>query len=98
MYGDPAAIPALEAALAKIPADDSRSRAPIQAVIESLSAPTEASAESSEPFDIWALYPEEAATDFSALEDEDRLAMLQKGPPSLRAEVALSYQGAELSD
>ena len=36
MYGDPAAIPALEAALAKIPADDTRSRAPIQAVIEGL--------------------------------------------------------------
>ena len=39
MYGDPAAIPALEATLAKIPLDDPRSRAPIQAVIESLSAP-----------------------------------------------------------
>ncbi len=46
MYGDPAAIPALEAALAQIPADDPRSRAPIQAVIESLSAPAEASPES----------------------------------------------------
>ena len=79
MYGDPAAIPALEAALAQIPADDPRSRAPIQAVIDSLSAPAEASPESGEPFDIWALYPEEATTDFSALEDEDRLAMLEKG-------------------
>ena len=98
MYGDPAAIPTLDAALAKIPADDLLSRAPIQAVIESLSSPTEPSPESDEPFDIWALYPEEAATDFSVLEDEDRLAMLQKGPPSLRAEVALSYQGTELSD
>ncbi|MGB6946544.1 MAG: HEAT repeat domain-containing protein [Bryobacteraceae bacterium] len=98
MYGDPAAVPALEGALTKIPADDSRSRAPIQAVIEGLSSPLAGSAESDEPFDIWALYPEEAATDFSLLEDEDRLAMLQKGPPSLRAEVALSYQGTELSD
>ena len=98
MYGDPAAIPALEAALAKIPADDPRSRAPIQAVIEGLSAPAETSPESDEPFDIWALYPEEAATDFGALEDEDRLAMLQKGSPSLRADVALSYQGTDLSD
>ena len=39
IYGDPAAIPALEAALAEIPADDPRSRAPIQAVIDTLSAP-----------------------------------------------------------
>jgi hypothetical protein len=98
MYGDPAAIPALEAALAQIPADDTRSRAPIQAVIEGLSEPVETSTEPEKTFDIWALYPEEAATDFNALEDEDRLAMLQKGSPSLRAEVALSYQGTDLSD
>jgi SEC-C motif len=98
MYGDPAAVPALEAALAQIPADDRRSRAPIQAVIDSLSAKAEASPESGKQFDIWALYPEEATIDFSALEDEDRLAMLQKGSPRLRADVALSYQGMDLSD
>jgi hypothetical protein len=98
MYGDPAAIPALEAALAQIPADDPLARAPIQAVIEGLSAPAERSPESDDPFDIWALYPEEGAIDFAALEDEDRLAMLQKGSPSLRAEAALSYQGMDLSD
>jgi len=98
IHGDPAAIPALEAALAKIPEDDPRSRAPIQAVIESLSAGPETLAESQAPFDIWALYPEEAATDFAALEDEDRLAMLEKGSAKLRAEVALSYQGTALSE
>jgi hypothetical protein len=54
--------------------------------------------ESQAPFDIWALYPEEAATDFAALEDEDRLAMLEKGSAKLRAEVALSYQGTALSE
>ncbi len=97
IYGDPVAISALEGALSKIPADDPRSRAPIQAVIQSLLAPVEISPESKQ-FDIWGLYPEEAATDFSVLEDEDRLAMLQKGSPSLRAEVALSYQGTDLSD
>jgi hypothetical protein len=98
MYGDPAAIPAIEVALAKIPAGDSKSRAPLQGVIEALQAPQEAPSETAEPFDIWALYPEEAATDFNALEDDDRLAMLQHGSASLRAEVASSYQGTELSD
>src|ERR1700733_649191 len=98
MYGDPEAIPALEAALAQMPADDPRSRAPLLAVIQSLSIPAETSPDSGKRFDIWALYPEEAATDFSALEDEDRLAMLQKGSANLRAEVALSYQGMDLSD
>jgi hypothetical protein len=98
IYGDPTAIPALEAALAQIPADDPRSRAPIQAVIESLSAPPDDSPESNEPFDIWELYPEEAAPDFAALEDQDRLAMLEAGSAKSRAEVALSYQGTDLSD
>jgi HEAT repeat protein len=98
IYGDPAAIPPLEAALTKIPAGDPRSRAPIQAVIESLSAPVVASPEVNEPFDIWPLYPQEAAPDFAALEDQDRLAMLEAGSAKLRAGVALSYQGTELPD
>ncbi len=98
MYGDPAAIPALEKALAQIPADDPRSRAPMQAVIEGLSSAVDAPAGGDEPFDIWPLYPQEATTDFGALEDEDRLAMLEKGSASLRADVALSYLGTDLSD
>jgi hypothetical protein len=98
IYGDPAAIPVLEAALARIPADDPRSRAPIQAVIENLSAPPDASPESNEPFGIWPLYPQEAAPDFAALEDQDRLAMLEAGSAKLRDAVALSYQGTDLSD
>jgi hypothetical protein len=98
MYGDPAAIPALEAALAQIPADDPRSRAPLQAVIESLSAPAIASPEINEEFDIWSLYPAEAAPDFAALGGVDRLAMLENGSAGVRAAVALSYQGEELSD
>jgi hypothetical protein len=98
IYSDPAAIPALEAALVQIPADDPRSRAPIQAVIQGLSNPAVEPSGSDQPFDIWGLYPEEAAPDFAALEDEDRLAMLQAGSAKLRADVALSYQGTELSD
>ncbi len=96
MYGDPKAIPALEAALAQIPIDDPRSRAPIQAVIESFSAPL-VDSQPDKPFDIWGLYPEEAEPDFGALEDQDRLAMLEKGSAKLRADVAASYQGTELS-
>jgi len=98
MYGDPAAIPALEAALGRISPEDPGSRPPIQAVIDTLSAPAVTPEESDEPFDIWALYPEEVAPDFGALEDEDRLAMLENGSAELRADVALSYQGTDLSD
>ncbi len=99
VYGDPAAIPALQAALAKIPSEDSGARAPLEAVIQTLSNQEETTSEESpEPFDIWGLYPQEATTDLNALEDEDRLAMLENGSPKLRTDVALSYQGTELSD
>jgi hypothetical protein len=97
MYGDPAAIPALQSVLDGISEDDPRSRAPIQAVIETLSAPVDAKP-LDEPFDIWALYPEEATPDYGALEDEDRLAIFEHGTPSVRSVIALSYQGSELSD
>ncbi|HMD50678.1 MAG TPA: SEC-C domain-containing protein [Bryobacteraceae bacterium] len=97
MYGDPAAIAAIQAALDRIPADEARARAPLQAVIETLSAPAAVSPENTEAFDIWALYPAEAAPDFGALNDVDRLAMLEHSSASLRAAVALSYQGSELS-
>ncbi len=97
-YGDPAAIPAIQAALAKIPAENSAARAPLQAVIESLSNPPESDGTLDEPFDIWPLYPEKLAPDFNALEDSDRLAMLKKGSAELRSGAALSYQGSELPD
>ncbi len=96
-YGDRAAIPAIEAALAQIPAGDSGARAPLEAVIRSLETPEETSTIADEPFDIWNLYPAEASPDFHALEDEDRLAMLERGSPTLRADVASSYQGTDLS-
>ena len=99
IYGDPAAIPALEAALARIPADDPRSRAPIQAVIESsLGSGGSCCPNRTSRSTFGRSIPEEAAPDFAALEDEDRLAMLQAGSAKLRADVALSYQGTELSD
>ncbi|HEX5227791.1 MAG TPA: SEC-C metal-binding domain-containing protein [Bryobacteraceae bacterium] len=97
-YGDAAAIPAIEAALAKIPADDQGARAPLEAVIRTLSAPGEVDALEDKPFDIWPLYPKEAAPDFHALEDADLLAMLDRGSAQIRSDVALSFQGGELSD
>lgn len=96
-YGDPAAIPAIEAALAQVPAENSAARAPLEAVIRSLHTPEEVPSTVAEPFDVWSLYPAEASPDFHALEDDDRLAMLEHGSPSLRADVALSCQGTDLS-
>ena len=97
IYGDPAAIPQLEAVLAGIPGDDLRSRERIRSLIDSLSFPEEMPDETADPFDIWELYPEEDLPDFGALGEQDRLAMLRSGSVLLRAEVARSFQDSEPS-
>jgi hypothetical protein len=98
IYGDPAAIPALEDTLAKIRPDDLRSRQAIQAVIDSLSAPSAADGETHQEFDIWELYPKEDSPAWDALSDEERLAMLTSDSVIVRTEVAASYQGSEPPD
>jgi len=95
MYGDPAAIPALEATLAQIPPEDTRSRYNIQSVIDSLASNIPRPPEPPEPFDIWELYPENDLPALDKLNDDDRLAMLDKGSTELRAGVAESYSGSE---
>lgn len=95
MYGDPAAIPALEAALAQIPAEDARSRHNIQSVIDSLASNIARQADPPDPFDIWELYPESDLPALDKLSDEERLAMLEKGSAELREGVAESYGGTE---
>ena len=55
-------------------------------------------AEPAEPFNIWELYAEEDSPDWTALSDEERLAMLESGAAQVRLEVAESYRGSELSD
>lgn len=98
LYGDPAAIPALEAALGKIPPEDKAARAPIEAAIRTLASPPESDTEPAPPFDIFPLYPATLSPDFHELEDGDLLAMLEHGSPVLRADVALNFQGQEQSD
>ena len=93
IYGDPAAIPALQAALGQLPPND-RSRVHIQATLERLPLNIAPSAEPSEPFDIWELYPDKDLPPLDKLTDEERLAMLDRGSSELRAGVAESYGGS----
>ena len=93
IYGDPAAIPALQTTLSQLPPDD-RSRQQIQATLETLASNSAPSAEHAEPFDIWELYPEEDLPVLDKLSDEERLAMLDRGSSELRAGVAESYGGS----
>ena len=97
IYGDAAAIPALESALGRLPAGDSSERRAILQAIEVLSAPQAVSSVTEEPFDIWEPYPEEDFPEFEILSDEERLAMLESPAPALRLKIVDSYHGAELS-
>lgn len=93
IYGDPAAIPALELALSQIPPEDSRARHQVQSVIDTLRSGVKPTAEAPEPFDIWALYPEKDLPHLDKLSDEERLAILESPSAELRAGVAESYGG-----
>lgn len=95
IYGDPAAIPALEAALERLSAEDLRSRDQIQSVINSLSALSESVQESQEAFNIWELYPKEEEPDYRIFSQDERLAMLESSAAKLRAGAALTYVGSE---
>jgi hypothetical protein len=96
MYGDPAGVPALEAALAKLPAE-SIDAVRIKAFIEDLSSPG-AAIEVEEPFDIWALYPKTDWPPLELLDDKVRLEMLEHGSPELRADVAAFYRSGEFAE
>jgi hypothetical protein len=92
MYGDPAAIPALEGALARIQPDDIDAFR-IKSFIADLSSGDPAVEEQEEPFDIWGLYPKEDSPPLEMVDDDARIAMLEAGPAELRAEVAAFYRG-----
>jgi hypothetical protein len=94
IYGDPAAIPALQAALGQLPHVD-RSRRQIQTTLDMLALNIAPTPEPPEPFDIWELYPDMDLPALDKLSDEERLAMLDRGSPELRAGVAESYGGSE---
>ena len=91
IYGDPEAVPALEAALARVDPGDSRTRGYIEAAIRMLSLGRLNWTEEREKCEIWGQYNEEESPEFDALDEEDLLAMLEHGSAELRADVAASF-------
>jgi hypothetical protein len=97
MYGDPAAIPALEAALARFkPSDIDAFR--IKSFIQDLSSENPAVEEEEEPFDLWSLYPKDDSAALEIVDEETRVEMLRSGPAELRAEVAMFYRSPGFSE
>ncbi len=91
LYGDPAAIPAIEKLLAEMPSDNQ--------LLFALNELKEPSKVEDEPFDIWASYPEVSAPDFSVMDEPARLEILRTGSDaSDRAEAAHSFFTDDMSD
>jgi len=91
IYGDPAAIPALEAERARVLPGDSRTKEYIEAAIRFLSLGRLDWIEEREPYDLWDQYAEQDSPEFDSLDEEELLAMLEHGSPELRAQVAASF-------
>lgn len=98
VYGDPAAIPALEKILAQLKPEDAALANELTAAIDTLQNPQPAQVDPHHQFNIFDLYPEEASPAFDALGEADLLAMLESTSPKRRAEVAEGFFQTELSE
>jgi hypothetical protein len=95
IYGDPAAALSIQAALARVPENDTRQRQVIEDAIDSLALDLKKERAAPLDFDIWDRYPEEELPVFEVLSDDDRLVMMERGSAIVRAEAAASYNGSD---
>jgi SEC-C motif-containing protein len=97
MYGDPAAIPALNEILAALPPDHVE-RFRIQSIIGTLSSHSEPSAEPIKPFDLWDIYPPKEPPPVHVLDDAGRLALLEAQSAELRIAVIAYFRRDPIPD
>ncbi|HSU31492.1 MAG TPA: hypothetical protein VLJ11_09665 [Bryobacteraceae bacterium] len=99
IYGDPAAIPAIEKAAADLGEEDQELRDEISRVVETLRADEKdkAAETADEPFDIWALYPEEADLPMDLIDEDERAELLEHPVSSIRAAAASSFFNRDIS-
>lgn len=98
IYGDPAAIPALESASAALEKSDTELKKELADALRTLKEVSQGgqAEEPSEPFDIWELYPENADPPIDLLSEEERTELLVHPVPSVRAAAASSFFNQEL--
>ncbi len=94
LYGDKAALPALEKMLAEIPKDDTELRLEIERSIELLDSPEPRYVP--EPFDILKEYPKTELPAFDLLPDGERIEMLGSDDALIRAGAAHSFFNEDL--
>ena len=91
LYGDPAAIPAIEKMKASVPAEDAELRRELQNAIEEIRSHGTDHSEAASDFDLFDGYPETAGPDFDVLSGEDRLKSLSHESAEFRAAAAASF-------
>jgi hypothetical protein len=98
MYGDPAAVPAIQQAAKILTDSDLELRQEVTKTIATLNEPKAAENRlESEPFDIWEMYPEKEDPPVDMLDEHERLEWLAHPLPGVRAAVANSFFNESLS-
>jgi hypothetical protein len=95
LYGDKAALPALEKMLAEISKEDTELRLELERSIELLDSPEPRYVP--EPFDILQEYPKTELPAFDLLPDKERIEMLGSDDALIRAGAAHSFFNEDLS-
>jgi hypothetical protein len=91
LYGDPAAIAAIEKMMAETPAGDLEVRRELQNAIDEIGSHGADAGEPAADFDLFDGYPETAGPDLDVLDGDERLELLSHESAELRAEAAGSF-------
>jgi hypothetical protein len=91
LYGDPAAIGAIEKMKLEVPAEDAELRRELQNAIDEIRSHGADSGDAPAKFDLFDGIPETAGPDFDALSSEDRLKLLAHESAEFRAAAAGSF-------
>jgi hypothetical protein len=91
LYGDPAAVAAIEKMKAEVGAEDVELRRELQNAIDEIASHGSETGEAAADFDLFDGYPETAGPDFDVLSAEDRLRLLSHESPEFRAAAARSF-------
>jgi HEAT repeat protein len=98
LYGDPAAVPALERVLSEVSKEDAELRRELQFAIEELNKPSAEPEQINHKFDLSQYYAEQATPPYEVLDPEELVAMLGSDSPEHRAAAAEGLRNEQFTD
>jgi HEAT repeat protein len=96
LYGDPAAIPDLHRIMDEVDPSDKYLRHEIEQTIRQIQE-AQGQPQQPEAFNIFSYYPEEQLPEFSAMSDDEVLALAISAPADVREGAVESFRGANLT-